>query len=117
MNVLRKGCVGRSVAELQGMLNKQGYPTQADGIFGQQTYIAVCKLQQKCGLTVDGVVGKDTWNIIRGNNALSVSPAKTPVSVSAKIPATSELNYTETAILLGVEEAAIRAVSFQTLVR
>ncbi len=107
MNILKKGCQGRQVAELQEWLKKLGYPIRPDGIFGQQTYIAVCRLQQKAGLAADGIVGKNTWNIVTGSRTKSVTPVeKTPLQDK-----TGKLDYAETARLLGVEEAAVRAVS------
>jgi hypothetical protein len=104
MDILRKGCQGRRVAELQEMLKKQGYPVQPDGVFGQQTYIAVCQLQQKAGLAADGVVGSDTWNALNGTpvtTAATSAPAPQPQPT---------LDYAGTVKVLDVEEAAIRAV-------
>jgi peptidoglycan hydrolase-like protein with peptidoglycan-binding domain len=35
-----------------------------DGRYGTQTQAAVRKLQQQCGIAVDGVVGPQTWSVI-----------------------------------------------------
>ncbi|MDR1370676.1 MAG: N-acetylmuramidase family protein [Dysgonamonadaceae bacterium] len=106
MDLLRKGCQGRRVAELQEILKKQGYLIQPDGIFGQQTYLAVCQIQQKNGLTADGIVGKDTWNVIDGTGR------KKPVTAATETPNVqiTPPHYTATAQTLDVEEAAVRAV-------
>jgi|AGTN01.3.fsa_nt_gi Putative peptidoglycan-binding domain-containing protein len=118
MNVLRKGCMGTRVAELQEALKKQGYPVRVDGIFGQQMYIAVCQFQQKNGLMQDGVVGKETWNMLNGNvknsttPAVATAPATTATSQPTANPVLKEttFDYAKTAKVLNVEEAAVRAV-------
>ena len=99
MDILKKGCMGSRVAQLQEHLKKQGYAIQPDGIFGQQTYIAVCQFQRKSGLTEDGIVGEDSWNALTGI-IIETNQRDNPL-----------LNYAEVAALLGVEEAAVRAVS------
>lgn len=111
MDILRKGCQGNRVVELQELLRSLGYSIQPDGIFGQQTWLAVCRLQQKAGLAADGIVGKNTWNAIIGNkNENSITPPAPPRTIPQQ-EKTSKLNFAEIARLLNVEEAAIRAVS------
>ena len=39
---------------------------KVDGIFGTKTVAAVRQFQQAKGLTVDGVVGKKTWEKLLG---------------------------------------------------
>ena len=52
---------GNDVAMVQGKLNLKGYSCgQADGIFGKKTDIAVRNFQSDNGLTVDGIVGRNT---------------------------------------------------------
>jgi len=59
--VLKQGSRGNDVTKVQKKLSEWGYYTGAiDGIFGSQTYSAVKAFQRKNGLTVDGIVGKDT---------------------------------------------------------
>lgn len=55
------GSQGGDVKELQTLLNKTGYNLATDGIFGAATQAAVKNYQQKNGLAVDGIVGKNTW--------------------------------------------------------
>jgi hypothetical protein len=111
-------------------LKKKGYPVTPDGVFGQQTQIAVYRFQQENGLTADGVVGKETWKAIVENTG-SLPPEKPDIPVSTSqdskpAPAqvqeqpagritatpvkTATLNYADTVKVLNVEEAAIRAV-------
>jgi len=56
------GSSGEDVRKLQKTLNSVGYNLQVDGIFGAKTQSAVRSYQQKNGLSVDGIVGVNTWN-------------------------------------------------------
>lgn len=61
--VLRRGTKSSAVLFLQRLLLSYLYPiTDLDGIFGPETERAVRAFQQENGLTVDGVVGRNTWN-------------------------------------------------------
>lgn len=62
MGTLRNGNSGTQVKVLQWLLNEGGYNAgTADGIFGGNTLKAVKAYQKAKGLTVDGIVGKNTW--------------------------------------------------------
>ncbi len=67
---LREGSRGTGVRELQYYLYLLGTyyselePVSVDGIFGSRTTAAVQAWQRMNGLTVDGVVGRTTWNSI-----------------------------------------------------
>ena len=59
---LRKGAQGNITKLLQEKLVKLGYSTNGvDGIFGSGTYSAVREFQKTRGLSVDGIVGQNTW--------------------------------------------------------
>lgn len=61
--ILRRGCRGEAVKELQERLNYLGYSCGVvDGIFGDDTKDAVKAYQADHGLQVDGVVGSKTWD-------------------------------------------------------
>lgn len=63
--ILKKGSRGREVETLQKNLTKLGYNTKGtDGIFGDNTEAAVRRFQKAYGLSVDGIVGKDTSKAI-----------------------------------------------------
>jgi peptidoglycan hydrolase-like protein with peptidoglycan-binding domain len=63
--VLRTGSTGLPVRRLQSRMSAVGYETGGvDGRFGAQTETAVRKLQQDFNLTVDGVVGQQTWQVV-----------------------------------------------------
>ena len=57
---LSLGDRGPQVQKLQEQLNKNGAKLETDGDFGRATLAAVMAFQAAKGLTVDGVVGKNT---------------------------------------------------------
>lgn len=63
MKTLRINSSGTQVWVLQQLLNRTVDFTcgKADGIFGTKTLAAVRAYQEANGLTVDGIVGKNTW--------------------------------------------------------
>lgn len=68
MKTLRVGSTGTQVKVLQWLLNHTTDYTSGvvDGIFGTKTVAAVRAFQQAKGLTVDGIVGKKTWEKLLG---------------------------------------------------
>ncbi|WP_195952295.1 N-acetylmuramoyl-L-alanine amidase [Clostridium saudiense] len=59
---LKKGASGNITKLLQEKLVTLGYSTNGvDGIFGSGTYFAVREFQKTRGLSVDGIVGQNTW--------------------------------------------------------
>ncbi len=67
---------GEAVREVQQRLRRLGYRAGAvDGIYGPLTAGAVRAFQQRSGLTIDGVVGPQTWAALR-------SPTPCPASGS-----------------------------------
>lgn len=66
--VLQQGDVGLSVEQLQFLLRWRGYSISRDGIFGSQTKTSVLYWQSnhKQQLTVDGIVGINTFNSLLG---------------------------------------------------
>ena len=65
------GSKGSDVTELQKLLNNNGYSLDVDGDFGSKTQAAVKDYQQKNGLSVDGIVGTNTWGALTKANASS----------------------------------------------
>jgi len=62
MSVLKRGSKGENVVALQTSLALLGFSCgEVDGKFGANTESAVRSFQAKYGLTVDGVVGGQTW--------------------------------------------------------
>lgn len=59
---VRQGAQGNITKCIQGALICKGYSTNGfDGIFGSGTNSAVRSFQSACGLSVDGIVGKNTF--------------------------------------------------------
>ena len=80
-NQLSYGSSGMDVTELQKLLNMKGYKLTEDGIFGANTQKAVRDYQQKNNLSVDGVVGNNTWAALTGTGA-TTAPAATTAKTS-----------------------------------
>ena len=67
--LLREGDRGAYVTFLQQLLESNLYPVGGiDGIFGSRTLSAVRNFQSANGLTVDGLVGNNTWNALTNLN-------------------------------------------------
>lgn len=76
---LRLGSDGSDVEFLQQTLKEWGYdPGPIDGIFGARTERAVKDFQTAKRLSVDGIVGKNTWTALTANT--SAPPATNPSS-------------------------------------
>lgn len=99
MQTLKRGASGTDVELLQRLLCKKGYHVGADGIFGNDTEVAVRKFQKDYGLVSDGIVGQRTWDMLQSDSAQSL--------VSLRL---TESDFKHAAELLGVEVAAIKAV-------
>lgn len=65
---LRQGSRGNQVKLAQYLLNYYGYDLATDGVFGAGTLRAVQSLQQNNELTVDGIIGRNTWNALLNLN-------------------------------------------------
>ena len=62
--LLRSGSQGNFVYLLQFILNQYGYNLSVDGIFGSRTLNAVRDFQRNNSLSVDGLVGTNTWRTL-----------------------------------------------------
>lgn len=56
---------GKEVKEVQTLLQKLGYSINPDGIFGSETKDFIENFQKKEGLKVDGVVGSNTYRLLK----------------------------------------------------
>lgn len=62
--LLRLGVKGDDVEELQKKLKTAGYNIAVDGIFGQETLKSLKDFQKNQGLTPDGIVGDNTYEVL-----------------------------------------------------
>lgn len=81
MATLKQGSKGSEVKELQTLLNNNGAKLSVDGVFGPKTFAAVKSYQKANGLSVDGIVGNNTWGSLRGTT--SSTPAATETTPTA----------------------------------
>lgn len=66
--LIRRGSRENYVCIAQDDLNTLGFRTGGlDGVFGEQTYNAVRKYQSSRGLSVDGIIGCNTWRSLQEN--------------------------------------------------
>ncbi len=101
---LRRGADGEAVRDVQNRLAAAGYsPGAVDGDFGPNTERAVRRFQSANGLTVDGIVGPQTWS------ALGAAPAAND-NTTADGTATSA-NFTPNAAAVAAAEASAKGRS------
>ncbi len=82
---IQYGSSGEEVKKLQTELNKYGYKLDVDGQFGSKTQSAVKDYQKKNNLSVDGIVGKNTWGSLTANSkTASTSKPKQNKSKTSK---------------------------------
>lgn len=63
--VLRRGSFGDAVRELQELLIAKGFDISIDSEFGPATELAVMMFQKNNSLVVDGIIGRNTWALLR----------------------------------------------------
>lgn len=66
LDVLKVNSRGEQVKALQRLLIGYGYDLKVDGAFGTITDRHVRAFQRKRGLSVDGIVGRQTWSKLLG---------------------------------------------------
>lgn len=85
VRVLKRGCSGEDVKQLQDFLNDHGFDCgRADGIFGEKTEDAVKAYQREKGLKADGVAGEETLAAMDGG-APADEPPEALDDVRAKL--------------------------------
>ena len=103
--VLRNGSSGTAVRELQFYLYlmsayESSIPAIAiDGQFGASTEAAVRAYQRFAGLTVDGIVGRTTWN--------SLYDKASPLRASGPVVTLKRLPYPGTPLTVGSSGSAV----------
>ena len=78
--LIRRGSRGNYVCIAQDDLNTLGYRTGGlDGVYGEQTYNAVRRYQSSRGLSVDGIIGCNTWRSLQ-ENVVGTGPTSTTIN-------------------------------------
>lgn len=78
--LIRRGSLSNYVLIAQDDLNTLGYSTGGlDGIFGSATYNAVRAYQSSRGLSVDGIVGCNTWRSLQ-EDVVGTGPTSTTIN-------------------------------------
>ncbi|MBO5005147.1 MAG: peptidoglycan-binding protein [Clostridia bacterium] len=100
MGIFKEGDIGPNVELIQSTLKKLGfYNGEIDGVFGIKTKEAVIRFQREFGLTVDGIVGTNTWNrllpYINGYSYYVINQGDTLYSIARRFNA--NVNYILTA--------------------
>lgn len=95
---LKKGTSGEDVLFCKQKLLELGFygdhiTAVSKKTFGADTLEAVKRLQAQTGLTVDGVIGKETWTALFGDTATEAEPVKKD-TVSDKAAAVCSLALT-----------------------
>lgn len=85
---LKQGSKGSEVRELQTLLNNNGANLSVDGIYGPKTAAAVKSYQKANGLTVDGIVGNNTWGSLRGTNTTQTTQPSAAVTAATETTTT-----------------------------
>ena len=80
------GSQGSDVTEIQKLLNTNGYGLKEDGIYGDLTMAAVKDYQTKNNLSVDGIVGDETWSALTGASAAQTTPSTEATTPTTDVP-------------------------------
>lgn len=62
--LLKVGCKGTDVKQLQTVLKQKGYTVAVDGVYGQMTKNAVMSFQADNMITADGIAGEKTLSLL-----------------------------------------------------
>lgn len=89
MEVLTTGSTGTEVMEIQALLKKIGYdPGPIDGNFGSRTEQVVIQFQRNFNLTVDGIIGDETYrqmqSFLLGYDIYTVKPGDSVYIIARK---------------------------------
>jgi Putative peptidoglycan binding domain/CHAP domain len=80
---IRRGSSGSAVRDAQSRLLQHGFsPGPVDGIFGSGTDAATRAFQRAKGLTVDGVIGPNTWAALTSAPRQAPPPSRSPSAPS-----------------------------------
>ena len=101
------GSTGSAVTKLQNVLNAHGYDLAEDGIFGKKTQAAVRDYQEKYGLKLDGIAGKETWGSLMAQND-SAQGSSRPSGYSSKASGSISSGIVPTGTVSSATAAALK---------
>ncbi len=89
MPIFKLGSRGTQVMKIQAVLKKIGYNLKTiDGIYGRETEEAVKNFQKNNGLVPDGIIGPNTYKVVRnfilGYDTYIVKPGDTLYNIAKK---------------------------------
>lgn len=85
---------GNDVREMQTLLTDAGFnPGKIDGIFGENTRLALIDYQTSRSLSPDGICGSITWNALRTGKLPYVIVGEIPIEKALKPLVFKELSY------------------------
>ena len=100
-----------SVRELQELLRQRDYPVETDGLFGTATERAIKQFQRLHGLTIDGIVGHQTWSALLGDTVSANSPVRFDTTFILEDPSLNaqriEIQHYAEAIRKSAEAASV----------
>jgi peptidoglycan hydrolase-like protein with peptidoglycan-binding domain len=109
--ILQRGSQGPEVAALQYLLRHHGIDLPADGQFGPVTEQAVRAFQAEKSLTVDGLVGEETWTALVEGVILRVGSSGEAVRAAQQV-LLEKFGYRDIVVdglYGGVTESVVRA--------
>ncbi|MFB7916047.1 peptidoglycan-binding protein [Streptomyces sp. NPDC056061] len=111
---VREGESGDAVAAAQTALNTYGYGLTVDGRFGPATAAAVTSFQNDKGLSVDGIIGPETWqNLVGhgggGGGGCTVPDRPDPEVLTVVYRTGVELGVSDRVLLAGFEAGVVES--------
>ncbi len=97
MRTIKKGDKGKEIELLHNILQKYGYTELGEKEFNDKTASAIVDFQKKRGLTPDGIVGYNTWEVLLFDDCNTTKTLSTN-------------DYKLLAMLLDCEAAALMAI-------
>ncbi|MFB2937652.1 peptidoglycan-binding protein [Aerosakkonemataceae cyanobacterium BLCC-F154] len=91
--VLKSGSKGEAVSELQAALKLLGYyKGEVDGVYSENTAIAVTQFQEAAGLNPDGIVDRETWEKLFPGTEFTANNSRLANRSNTRIRRTSSAN-------------------------
>ncbi|MDQ0207499.1 peptidoglycan-binding domain-containing protein [Alkalicoccobacillus murimartini] len=93
------GTYGNEVDFVQFTISQAGFETEVDGVFGKDTDEKVKKFQAEHDLTVDGVVGLNTWTALFSEHSEQSFPVESAISYAEEALDNDDLIFSSNGVL------------------